>query len=182
MTALPESFWDKVAEQADGCWHWTGATDSAGYGRFRPHDPTTTNMAHRVAYLALVGPIPDGLQLDHLCRVRKCVNPDHLEPVTARENILRGYGRGANEARQTRCQNGHPLSGDNLYIKPNGRRQCRQCNRDRQTRFREAGPDRLPPDQHGTEYAYSCFGCRCAECSAAASKARRARRERKASA
>lgn len=180
MTALPESFWDKVDEQADGCWHWIGATDDAGYGRFRSREHGT-NMAHRIAYLALAGPIPDGLSLDHLCRVRCCVNPDHLEPVTARENILRGYGRGANEARQTHCQHGHPLSGDNLYIKPNGRRQCRQCNRDRVTAFRESAPP-LRADQHGTEYGYAVLGCRCPLCTHASTAARRARETRRQSA
>ena len=112
--------------KTDSCWNWTGEISGQGYGRYRK------KMAHRVVYEALVGPIPEGLCIDHLCRNTRCVNPKHLEPVTSRENTLRGIGPSANHARRTHCNYGHPLSGDNLYIKvckrdkPN--RRCRACH------------------------------------------------------
>jgi hypothetical protein len=83
---------------------------------------------HRYAYEALVGPIPDGKQIDHLCRNRACCNPEHLEPVTIQENIRRGEGPQAINARKTHCIRGHALSGDNLYLVPkSGRRNCVIC-------------------------------------------------------
>lgn len=84
------NFWRKVdVGHPLGCWVWTAAVGSHGYGVFNP-EPGTTALAHRHAYTLLVGPIPDGLDLDHLCRNRVCVNPDHVEPVTRRENVQRG--------------------------------------------------------------------------------------------
>ena len=82
-----ERFWAKV-KKTDGCWLWTGWKNDRGYGNFEV-DSTRTVKAHRFAYEVLVGPIPDGLTLDHLCRNPSCVNPEHLEPVTLRENIMR---------------------------------------------------------------------------------------------
>lgn len=123
----------KVEKQPDGCWMWTGAVFKAtGYGVFnarsddgvwRPH------TAHRSAYLMFVGPIPEGFQVDHLCRVRLCANPTHLEAVTQQENNRRSNSRSARQARQTHCIHGHPLSGENLRIKRDGRRECRACAR-----------------------------------------------------
>jgi hypothetical protein len=78
----------------------------------------------------LVGPIPDGLVLDHLCRVRNCVRPEHLEVVTFRENVLRGEGSSANRARQTHCYKGHLLEGENVYTPHNGKRGCKTCRTD----------------------------------------------------
>jgi hypothetical protein len=90
---------------------------------------------HCFFYQELIGPIPDKLQLDHLCRVRHCVNPLHLEPVTQRTNILRGESIVARRAKQTHCKNNHPLSGDNLYIHPTrGTRDCRICRAERKQR------------------------------------------------
>ena len=93
-------------------------------------------FAHQWIYEQVIGTVPDGLELDHLCRTRNCVRPDHLEPVTHRENIVRSpiTPMGIN-ARKTECDRGHPLSGDNLKIRPCGRRECRACARLRQARF-----------------------------------------------
>lgn len=116
-----------------GCWLWLGALNQHGYGSLGitfAYQQTKILLAHRVSYEIFKGPIPDGLTIDHLCRVRHCVNPDHLEAVTHRENILRGVGRGAKEARQTECINGHPFSPENTYYQPStGSRKCRLCQR-----------------------------------------------------
>lgn len=108
---LPERLFDKVDVTAT-CWLWTGSINNAGYGRISVNN--RPKYAHRVMYELVVGPIPDGLHLDHLCRVRHCVNPDHLEPVTNRENTLgRGLGRAAIEHRERQrtglCSKGHSL-------------------------------------------------------------------------
>ena len=122
-------------DTATGCWEWTGALFQAtGYGVFsaRRDDGTwTPHTAHRAAYLMLKGPIPDGLHIDHLCRNRACCNPEHLEAVTKKENDLRGDSLMARQARQTHCIHGHPLSGDNLRLRPNGKRECIDCARAR---------------------------------------------------
>lgn len=113
-----------------GCWLWTGHKTPGGYGRFSCSEVQTASMyAHRVAYMTFVGAIPEGLELDHLCRVRHCVNPNHLEAVTPRENTLRSNGPSALNARKTHCPHGHPLSGENLYRAPDGSRHCRVCQK-----------------------------------------------------
>jgi hypothetical protein len=83
--------------------------------------------AHRVVYEALVGPVPEGLELDHLCKESRCVNPAHLEPVTHAENVRRGRGWGGQNARKTHCPSGHPYEGDNLILQKRGGRLCRTC-------------------------------------------------------
>ena len=110
-----------------GCWDWVGCVARSGYGRLRDGRGNTRN-AHRVMYERLRGPIPTGLQIDHLCRNRRCVNPDHLEPVTQRVNLLRGKTLVARQAAQTHCKRGHPLTEDNIY-RLNGSRRCRSCKR-----------------------------------------------------
>jgi hypothetical protein len=119
------SFWSRV-DKTETCWLWTGAKSVRGYGVAgqRP-----SRLAHRVAYEYLVGQIPEGLDLDHLCRVLACVNPDHLEPVPHRINVLRGESPAAQNAVKTHCKRGHSLSGDNLYVFPSGGRMCRTCYR-----------------------------------------------------
>lgn len=126
---LTARFAEKVAlPNADGCMLWLGALDlPGGYGRFRVG--TKTDMAHRVSYELHVGPIPDDLPLDHLCRVRHCVAPDHLEPVSMRVNTLRGDTIPAANAAKTHCPADHPYSPENTRITKSGRRRCRICDR-----------------------------------------------------
>lgn len=119
---------------ASECWLWQGVVTNAGYGHVWAKGRRI--LAHRVFYERHVGAIPLGMELDHLCRVRRCVNPAHLEPVTTRENILRGSAPTAANARKTHCKRGHPLSGDNLYLN-RGRRICVTCMRDRDRRWRQ---------------------------------------------
>ena len=124
------AFWAKV-NKSEGCWEWTGARQPAGYGTVRVLNRTC--LAHRVAYESLVGPIPDGLHLDHLCRNPSCVNPAHLEPVTNRENITRGLCA----VRGTHCKRGHEFTPENTYNVPKtGQRQCRECVRLHAARYR----------------------------------------------
>jgi HNH endonuclease len=108
-----------IAAGYGGCWIYTGRTDHKGYGTFGWNGRSV--IAHRAAYLLLVGPIPDGLTIDHLCRVRRCIRPDHLEPVTLRENMSR-------KPPKTHCPQGHPYSGDNVVYK-RGYQTCRICRR-----------------------------------------------------
>ena len=105
------------------CWVWLKSRYANGYGQYSRRDGYR-GLAHRAYYQIHVGPIPDGFVLDHLCRNRACVNPDHLEPVARGENTRRG-----GNAAKTHCDHGHPLSGDNLYVDPRGRRQCKACRR-----------------------------------------------------
>jgi len=122
------AFFDKV-EFTDSCWLWAAPDASLGYGQF--WIGTRKVYAHRWIYEFCVGSIPDGLQIDHLCRVRHCVNPDHLEPVTVRENILRGEGLPARLARQTHCKWGHEFTEENTYRSSrHGCRNCRACHRE----------------------------------------------------
>jgi hypothetical protein len=114
-----ERFWAKV-DKTDTCWLWTAAKSPAGYGYFRVGGRAGQYViAHRYAYTATTGQIPEGLVLDHLCRVRQCVNPAHLEPVTQAENNRR--------ARLTHCRRGHPYEGANVLLKSDGRRECKSC-------------------------------------------------------
>lgn len=116
-----ERFWTKV-DRSGECWMWTAAQDSQGYGRFWCVDRMV--FAHRFAYELLVAPIPTGLVLDHLCRVKSCVNPAHLEPVTIAENVRRGF---ALIPRRMTCKQGHEVDGDNIKLRSNGQPRCRIC-------------------------------------------------------
>lgn len=122
----PTRFWHYV-KITETCWLWQGAKSVGGYGRFCAKEILC--MSHRWAYENLVGPIPKGLQLDHLCRVRNCVNPEHLEPVTPRENTMRGDTPARRNVQKTHCHKGHPFSKENTYVHPSGSRICRECMR-----------------------------------------------------
>lgn len=118
-------FWSKVNKDGpNGCWEWTAALDGGGYGKLYVQGKYL--VAHRLSYEWLVGPIPQGFTIDHLCRNERCVNPEHLEPVTHRENLRRGSGYAGLNARKTHCPQGHPYAGDNLVRDAQGRR-CRVC-------------------------------------------------------
>ncbi len=109
-----------------GCWLWTGGLVRHGYGAFHLQKNRKVH-AHRFAYQLWKGPLDRTMDVDHLCKVKCCVNPDHLEMVTHRENVLRGNARAAHQARQTHCKNGHPLNGNNLIMRGLYRRNCRTC-------------------------------------------------------
>ena len=110
-----------IPEPNSGCWLWLGAVTPTGYGTISIKHKTY--HAHRTVYECLVGPIPAGLQLDHLCRVRSCVNPAHLEPVTNQVNLLRG------KRSFSACKNGHPYTPDNIYTIKGYYRCCRTCKK-----------------------------------------------------
>ena len=124
---------ERVVETETGCWEWQGCRVS-GYGRMfigsRKDNSRKAAQTHRLMYQELVGPIPEGLHLDHLCRNPPCCKPDHLEPVTSRENtIVRGVGGAADQARQTHCKRGHEFTPDNTYRDRHNKRHCRTCHR-----------------------------------------------------
>lgn len=135
---LDERALDKFEQRGpEECWPWTGAKSDKGYGKIKLNGRRGPCVqAHRVVYEMFIGPIPEGLVLDHLCRNHGCVNPSHLEPVTDRVNILRGEGHAARHAQQTRCIHGHPFNEANTYRRPDGGRDCRTCRRDRMDRFK----------------------------------------------
>lgn len=131
-----ERFWSKVLF-TDTCWLWTGAITSGGYGNF--YDGAGNRPAHCWAYEFCVGPIPDGHEIDHLCRVHPCVYPDHLEAVTPVVNKRRSLSPIPAKRLWTHCLRGHEFAPANTYIKPNSTRRCRACARisDRKRRARE---------------------------------------------
>jgi hypothetical protein len=128
-TPMSERFWAKV-QRTDDCWLWTGGTTGLGYGSIWDYDERRLVMAHRVSYEMHVGPIPAGLHLDHLCRNPRCVRPEHLEPVTIRENIRRSPLAQENK---THCPAGHEYTPENTYRAPGSPncRHCRACSRER---------------------------------------------------
>lgn len=120
---IEERFWAKV-RKTETCWLWEAGQQGKGYGSFKFNGRHI--QAHRFSYELVIGPIPNGLELDHLCRTRLCVHPEHLEPVTHRENIRRG-AQGI--VMRPLCKRGHPLS--EAQILRNGTRLCRPCQRER---------------------------------------------------
>jgi len=116
------------------CINYVGPKDPNGYGRAR-WDGRRFRPAHVVAWELCRAPVPAGLQIDHLCRNRACINPNHLEPVTSRENTLRGEGISAQYARRTHCANGHEFTTANTLRRSNGSRRCRTCHNEHQKRM-----------------------------------------------
>ncbi len=135
-TSIEDRFWAKVSKGPGlfDCWEWTASRNTKGYGQFGLRGRRL--MAHRLSYEWLIGPIGEGLQIDHLCRVRNCVNPAHLEPVTCKENLRRGEGPAARNTRKATCPHGHPYAGDNLYVSTDGKRRCRECHRSANRRWK----------------------------------------------
>jgi len=128
---------NSIPEPNSGCLLWLGAMNQFGYGRARLGGKRM--VAHRAAYILACGPVPDDLELDHLCRVRCCINPAHLEPVSKVVNVRRGSAgqtAGRRAATRTHCPHGHPYSGDNLFVRPSGARECRTCMRARHRAWR----------------------------------------------
>lgn len=134
---VADRFWSKVDFSGE-CWEWTARVSRNGYGQFTSGGKKL--LPHRVSYEHFFGPIPDGLVIDHLCRNKSCVNPEHLESVTQKVNRERGHNApcGSHNRSKTECLHGHPLDGENLYRKPNGERCCVTCRRE-QKRNRASG-------------------------------------------
>jgi HNH endonuclease len=134
---LEERLWTRI-DKTDGCWLWKGHL-SNGYGCIGEGGRKGRDLlVHRVVYELLRGPIPHGLELDHLCRDRACCNPDHLEPVPHRENSRRSPTIGRWK-RPDHCRNGHPFDEANTYWTREDGRACRQCKRDSAARIRVRG-------------------------------------------
>lgn len=125
-------FWSQV-NKGEFCWEWGGPRTTTGYGSFCVDHKS--HYSHRVSYEMAKGEIPFSLHIDHLCRNKLCVNPEHLEAVTVQENITRG------RRLQLNCKHGHPLSGDNLYMTPLGARNCRACQQIRYAKKKKRRDD-----------------------------------------
>lgn len=127
---LEVRFWKYIGPMdANGCWPWVGSVNNGGYGQFQFNGKY--GMAHKYSYLLYKGDIVAPLTVDHLCRNRRCVNPSHMEIVTNKENILRGFSPSALNSRKTQCLRGHKYSSANTYLDKLGHRFCRKCKRER---------------------------------------------------
>jgi len=140
-----------VQNTGEGCWEWDHSRLNNGYGKFGAGKKQY--LAHRYAWELFRGPIPEDMQIDHLCRNRGCVNPDHMRVVTLKENVLAGIGITALNAKKTHCPQGHPYDAENTYRGVKGERKCRECNkiylRQRDARKREErlnDPTSVPND------------------------------------
>ena len=137
----PAETWTRIAKMVEqssgnGCWIYYGQHDRYGYGKYRKSNGQWVSP-HRIAYEALVGEIPKGLVIDHLCRTRDCCNPTHLEPVTNRENIMRGETIAARNAAKTHCKRGHEFTPENIRRNKHGSRVCIECSRQSGIRARD---------------------------------------------
>jgi HNH endonuclease len=161
-TRLPERFWIKVFPcPFTGCWLWGAGENKNGYGRWQPVRGRQ-EFVHRAVVRIFRGPIPRGMHVDHLCRVRSCCNPDHLEVVTARENCHRGDSPWAANWRKTHCINGHEFDKENTYWEASqypgsvAKRRCRACGRERKRKsmgYSQLGAKYRTYCPQGHEYA-----------------------------
>lgn len=184
-----ERFLELVGRSPNGHWVWAGVL-SNGYGNF--WDGQRKVPAHRWAYEHWVGPIPEGMQIDHLCRIRQCVNPEHLEPVTPRENVLRSDSPPGLSHRTGKCKHGHEMTPENTSYTKSGSRQCKTCRRASFKRYRDkklgrpAGlynrdkthcPKGHPYDEENTYWEKNRRGRQCLACRKLASLARSEKRK-----
>jgi hypothetical protein len=178
VTDLPQRMQRKIRVVDSGCWEWTGAHSSNGYGSVRVMG--VTHSTHRFTYQYLVGPIPDGLQIDHLCRNKHCCHPAHLEPVTAQVNSLRRP-----DVNKPFCVNGHEMTDANTHVRTRRdgytMRNCRICRRNDRKSRPEFSPTVLTDGsvRHGTTTGYSYYKCRCADCRGAFAEYMREYRRKK---
>ena len=148
-----ERFDVKVEKGERGCLLWTGAkTSTNGYGQLWVDG--RLQLAHRLAYERRYGSIPDGLVIDHICRVRSCVNPEHLRAVSDKENTLAGVGPAAVNARKTHCSNGHEYTEENTTLRSNGRRECRICKQEQDRLYRQKHKAEIRKYQRATAHKY----------------------------
>ncbi|WP_160051220.1 HNH endonuclease signature motif containing protein [Nocardiopsis sp. FR26] len=157
----------------NGCWEWCGRLSDKGYGWFWDSANKKHVKAHRWSYESSVAAIPEGLEIDHLCRNRACVNPGHLEPVTHAENVRRA------KYLKTECVAGHPLP-----VVESGSRECQECARERKRAYKARQKAKQPPKEkklppHGRG-RYAHHGCRCDICCEAEKSYKRAWREKQA--
>lgn len=173
IMGLPARFWAKAVIEDRGfetpCLTWIGAKSTPGYAVLRVGGRTEGfHFGHRLAYEAAKGPIPEGLVIDHLCRNRACVNAEHLEAVTNRENILRGETIMAANAAKTHCSNGHPFDAENTYLRTGKgyvhRRVCRTCERDRRRARTIANRERRAREREQSNAAPSTEKSEPAQC------------------
>jgi hypothetical protein len=137
---LMDRLWEKVDVRGDDeCWEWQASKIRGGYGEIMVrNDPLKRSVAHKVVYEALVGPVPEGMELDHLCNNPACVNPRHLRPVTHWENLMRSNSACAWNRCKTHCHRGHEFTPENTYIrKDRGTRMCNACSRENQKRYQQ---------------------------------------------